>query len=145
MTTTATQTEPRLPRADDAERYLLECLVVFPQRAHEILPLAKSTDFFEPLHQSLWRTFTRQHAITGEIDILAAGKKLGCADYLLELSFDCVTSVHAESRAKLVKDAARARAVHDICQRGADAILHGRSGESVLASLQMAMEGFQQA
>jgi hypothetical protein len=65
--------------------------------------------------------------------------------YLLELGQDATTTAHAESRAKMVKDAARGRAHYDVLQRGANAVLSGRPTDSVLAQVEMAVEAFHEA
>lgn len=141
---TTKPTDPRLPRRDDAEEYLVQCVAAWPENANEVVPLLKPTDFFTPHYQKLWRVFTRQLAF-GSIDLVAAARECDCAYELYELRLDAVTAVHVESRVELVKNAAKARALYEVCQRAADALLRGRSADSVLASLSMALGGFHEA
>ena len=135
---------PLLPRADEAEKYLLACLVDWPERAGEILPLCKPADFFEPLHQKLWARFQTQHWATGDIDRLAAGRELECCDFLVELIEGAPTTAHAASRAEMVRQAARGRRAHEIFTKAADAILRGRPADAVIAQVQLALEPFEQ-
>lgn len=134
---------PLLPRADEAENYLLACLVDWPERAGEVLPLCRSTDFFHGMHQRLWRQFTTQFAMTGSIDRLAAGRELQCADFMFELADGAPTTVHAESRAEMVRLAARGRRLHEVFTRAAHAIERGRPADAVLAQVQLALEPFE--
>jgi replicative DNA helicase len=136
-------TDPRLPRADEAECYLLACLMDWPERAGEVLPLCQPSDFFETLHADLWRKFTTQLAMHGAIDRLAAGKELKCADRLLEFAYQAPTTEHAESRADMVKLAARGRQAHDVFQNAADAILDGRPADAVIAQVSLALESLE--
>jgi replicative DNA helicase len=136
-------TDPRLPRADAAERYLIRCCVAWPERAHEILPLCKPTDFLDTLHQKIWREFATQYATTGGIDPMAVAKRLDCAAYLLELGQDAATAVHAATHAESLRDAARARRLFDVAQNAAQALLRGRPVDSVLTSLHMALDQFE--
>ncbi|HEX5471880.1 MAG TPA: DnaB-like helicase N-terminal domain-containing protein [Lacipirellulaceae bacterium] len=138
-------TEPEVPRADEHERYLLACLMDWPERAGEVLPLCRPTDFFDPMHQKLWRTFATQHATTGTIDRLAAGKQLGCCDLLIELTDCAPTTVHAESRAKMVRDAAQLRELDKVLDSGRKDIRARRPTQQILAKLQLHLAAIQEA
>jgi replicative DNA helicase len=133
----------QLPRADAEEKYLLACLMDWPERAGEILSLCKPTDFFHPLHQQLWRKFKTQLAMRGAIDRLAVGKDLGCAEFLLELTDGAPTTTWADGQAEAVKLAARGRQVHEILTKGAQAIERGRPADAVLSQVQLALEPFE--
>jgi replicative DNA helicase len=133
----------QLPRADEQEKYLLSCLMDWPDRAGEILPLCKPTDFFHELHAQLWRKFKTQLAMRGEIDRLAVGKELKCAEFLLELTEGAPTTAYADSQAEAVKLAARGRQLHEILTKGALAIERGRPADAVLSQVQLALEPFE--
>jgi replicative DNA helicase len=134
-------TDPRLPRAHKAERYLITCVLGWADRAPEIVPLLDAREFCHPLHRNLWKAFRTQLDTIGEVDPLAAGKQFNCCDYLLELSADVTTTADAANEAEAVREAARARALYDVCQRAANALLRGRTADSVLAQLNLALEG----
>jgi replicative DNA helicase len=135
--------DPRLPRADEAEKYLLACCVVWPERAAEFLHLVRPTDFFDDRFRRLWKRFQTQLEMYGAIDRLDAGKKLNCAALLFELADCAPTTVHAESRAEMVKLAARGRHAHEIFQKAANAILRGRPADAVIAQVSLALEAFE--
>src|SRR5262245_16440196 len=134
--------ERRLPRAEQSERYLIQCCVGWPDRAAGIVPLIDPRDFSDQLHAHLWRAFRTQLDTKGEVDTLAAGKQLNCCAYLLELTGDLTTTAHAEMHAETIREAARARALYDVLQRAADAIMRGRTADSVLAQLELALPAF---
>jgi replicative DNA helicase len=135
--------DPRLPRADEAEKYLVTCIVGFPDRAPEIIPLVKAKHFFDPLYQKIWKAFNTQLLTSGAVNPLAVGRLLDCAADLLELGYESVTTAHAESRAEMVREAATGRALYEVCRRAADAILRGRTADSVRAQLHLALDGFE--
>lgn len=136
-------TPNQLPRADEDERYLLSCLMDWPERAGEILPLCRPTDFFHLMHRQLWRKFATQLAMRGEIDRHAAGKDLKCSDLLIELVHGAPTTAWAECKAEAIKLAARGRQLHEVLTKGAQAIERGRPADGVLAQVQLALEPFE--
>jgi replicative DNA helicase len=137
-------TDPRLPRADDAERYLITCVLGWPDRVGEIVPLVQPSEFFEPLHQKIWRTFSTQLALRGCCDPEAVAKQHDCALYLFELAQNLSTTVHAESEAERVKEAAKGRALFEVCYKAAQGILRRRPAVSVLAQLDLALSAFRE-
>jgi replicative DNA helicase len=136
--------DPQLPHDREAELYLLQCCVAWPDRAESFMHLVRSTDFVDELHQNLWRTFHRQFSLTGEIDPLEAAKQHDCVWFVIELQQDSSSAALADIHAAKMKSAAKARQVYDIAQRAADAILRGRSADSVLASMRVAMAAFEE-
>lgn len=131
----------RLPRADAQERELLGCVLYFPDRAGEMLTLCAASDFFHDVHQRVWRKFATQYAMSGAIDRLECGKTLNCAQTLNELFIDApTTTAYAVCLAEQIKLAARGRAIYELLQRGATAILSGRPGDAVLAQVMIAAE-----
>jgi len=134
----------RLPREDEKERDLIGCVLAFPERAGEILPLCRPTDFFEPLLQQLWRQLVTQWGTMGRVDCMAAARKIKCAQYVLEIAYSApTTTAYAECLAEAIKLAARGRHLYEVLQRGADAILRGRPADAVLAQVQLALEPFE--
>jgi replicative DNA helicase len=137
-----TNTDQLLPRDHEAEQNLIRCIIGWPHRAPEVLPLVEPRHFLDELHQLLWKSFKTQLETNGAVDALFAAIKLGCAQYLNELSVDCTTTAHAEMWAESVREKATARALHEVLSKGADALLRGRMAESVLAQLELALPAF---
>jgi replicative DNA helicase len=104
--------------------------------------LVDSTDFVDELHQKLWRCFNRQFSTAGKIDAVEAARLHDCLWYLIEIKNDASSAALAEIHAASMKAAAKARQLYEITHRAAEAILRGRSADSVIATLKMALEAF---
>jgi hypothetical protein len=100
--------------------------------------------FVDQLHRDVWRCFKTQLLTTGNVDPVITGRKLDCNSYLLERGLDASTTAHAHVEAGQVRDAARARRVYEICQRGCAAIINGNVADVVLAKLRIAIDSMQE-
>ncbi len=98
----------QLPRAHDAEEYVLGCLVVFPTQADEIFSRLTATDFFDAEHQKIFAAAQRQYA-AGAIDPALLGRECGAAKLLVELGLNPssapTTAVHIPTEARKIVEA----------------------------------------
>ena len=128
-----TDTE-QLPREDAAERYLLGCLVAFPDRAGELFEVLKATDFVDQEHRKIFAAAARQHA-AGGIDPVLLGTETGTASILFGLGVDPhnapATTVHIPVEAAKVIECRKKRERFDALQSLASHALNGYSSERI--------------
>ena len=133
-----------LPREPESEKYVLGCMIQFPDCWNDATKLLRPTDFVDPTHAAIFDVFSRQSA-DGGIDPVLAAREVkhlpffapdgNAAGYLYDLKENVATSVHvaheagkivgarrkrqriqfAESLRKHAQDGYRARS---ICQQG---------------------------
>jgi hypothetical protein len=133
-----------LPRADDAERYILGCFVRFPERADEVLATQlRSTDFVDPLHQKLFQAFIDQH-VRGGIDPVLVGRQTDSAGELLILAENVTTSVHVPAEAAKIIETRRKRQLHQIVEAAGEAALNGQASSDVFNALTADLVDFRQ-
>jgi hypothetical protein len=129
---------PPLPRADDAERYCIGCLIAFPESADEVFTRLKATDFFDQGHQRIFDIAARQHA-AGGIDRVLLGKEAGAVEILIDLGINPhnapATAVHIPTEAAKIIEARRKRQLFQISDDARHAALNGKCFDTAFRSL----------
>jgi hypothetical protein len=124
-------TRDRLPKAHDAERYVLGCLVRFPERADEVLSSGlRTTDFVDRDHQRIFAAF-REQFTSGAVDPVLVGRGTNSSGYLFELADDVQTTVHVATEAAKIIDARRKRQLLGYGESLREAALNGQPADDV--------------
>lgn len=134
---------PTLPRADDAERYCLGCLIAFPDTAGELFELLQPTDFFDVEHQRIFTAAARQFS-AGGIDRVLLGKETKQPKFLVDLGISPhnapVTDAHIPTEAAKIVEARRKRQLFAIADDARHAALNGHSFATALRLLNADLE-----
>jgi RecA-family ATPase len=132
------ESEIRLPRARDAEEYVIGVLVVYHYDhavMEEVFRLLTATDFFDPEHQKIFAIAQQQHA-AGGIDVVLLGNKAGAAQTLVKFGMDenykPTTSAHVASQAAAIIEARRKRDLWEHHSTLADHSLNGWTSSQLL-------------
>ncbi len=132
-----------LPHEDAAEKYIIGCLVRFPDRNGGMLSRSLSpADFVDKLHQQIFAAFIEQQARSGEVDPALVGKATNSAGYLLTLRDDVATRVHATCEAAKIIEARRKRQIISIIENAGDAAKNGHTSSDLLKMLLADMSVF---
>lgn len=127
-----------LPRNLDAEKYVIGCLVRFPERADEIFTRLTATDFFDAEHTKIFRVAQKQFA-AGGIDPVLLASEVGAAQTLVELGLNPAnapaTAVHIPSEAAKIVECRRKRQLHSMFNDAALATLNGRPSEEIFRTV----------
>ena len=109
--------------APDAEQAVLGAILTAPELATSLEPELEPGDFAQPRHETIWRAIhaanrngTRPDPVIVLATLAEQGeiRKVGGGDYLYDLMAACPTPAAAPEYARLVRDAARLRAVAQI-------------------------------
>ncbi len=123
-----------LPKNIDAERYLIGCLIRFPDRADEVFSRLTATDFFDLEHAKIFRAAQKQFA-AGGIDPVLLAREVGAAQTLVELGMNPAnapaTAVHIPTEVAKIVECRRKRQRYDALQTLASHALNGYSSEAI--------------
>ena len=107
-----------LPHEPESERYVLGCMIQYPDCREGATKLLRATDFVEPAHAAIYDVFSRQFA-NGDIDLVLAGREVkhlpfftpdgNAAGYLYELKEGVATGARVVHEAGKIVAARRKR------------------------------------
>jgi replicative DNA helicase len=98
---------------EEAERAVIGSVLIDPVSYYEVAQHIKADDFYIVRHQWIWQAISQLHDDKSAIDIITLRKKLeldnkleetGGVSYLMDISNDTPSSMHAESYARLIKE-----------------------------------------
>lgn len=108
------------PQNIEAEQSILGSLMLDPEAFNLVSDLITSEDFYKPSHQKIYTAIFKLHAASQPIDIITVSNALqtagdletvGGASYLLDILNRTVSSVHAVTHAKIIREKATLRKV----------------------------------
>lgn len=118
--------QPLRPHDTEAEEALLGALLINPEAYFEVAQILKAEDFFLLRHRWIWEAIARLHEQRRPVDVLTVAEELnrsghladvGGPAYLTALTAKVPSSLHAETYARLVEEAAVRRRMLDAAER----------------------------
>lgn len=117
--------ERKSPHNLEAERSVLGAPLLDPEKIHDILDLLRADDFYLPAHREIYEAMAALQKRDRPIDVVLLADELtarsaipkleGGEAYLMRLAEESPTAENVRHYARLVKDAARKRALLRIC------------------------------
>ena len=108
------------PQSNEAEQSVLGSLMLDPEAFNLVSDMIQAEDFYKPAHKKVYQAIFKLHATQQPIDVITVSNALqtagdleaiGGTSYLAELLTRTVSSVHAVTHSKIIKEKATLRKV----------------------------------
>ena len=131
----------KIPNSIESERYIIGCLLLYPETVSDVLNQLRSIDFFDERNKDIFSIIEKldskniiidQTTVVNELNVEGKLEKVGGIDYIYDIITSVPSVANIEAYTQLVSDKASERRLYEVVNEIREDILQGRTSHDDL-------------